>query len=312
MAIPVLEGLPPNGAAFVASVRCKESVALAIVDIVSETFDPAETAAAAFEQGDQPPRWTSDLPWTAEIFFRDQTIGARLYDLIAHVAGEAIAGQLSIETVAERDWVASSLAGLAAVRVGRFVLHGSHGRDQVRIGDIGIEIEAALAFGTGHHGTTKGCLVALNNVARRRRPQRVLDVGTGTGVLAIAAARRFKRTIQSGDIDPIAVQAARANARANAACSAVHPVRCIGVRHPRLQAHGPYDLVFANILARPLRQLAPAFRRIIASGGELILSGLLVGDVPGVLSMYRAQHFRLVRRFEIEGWVTLMMQRPSA
>ena len=202
------------------------------------------------------------------------------------------------------------LAGLDAVREGRVLIHGSHGRGRVRPGDIGIEIEAALAFGTGHHGTTRGCLAMLNDVARRRRPHRILDVGTGTGVLAIAAARRFQRRVAAGDIDAVAVATARDNAVRNRAGGLVRPVRAVGLGHPRLRSGAPYDLVFANILARPLRGLAPSLRRVLKPGGEIILSGLLAGDVPGVLSSYRTQGLVLVRRRTIEGWATLLMRRP--
>ena len=147
-------------------------------------------------------------------------------------------------------------------------------------------------------------------MARRRRPRRILDVGTGTGVLAIAAARRFRRSVAAGDIDPVAVAAARDNARRNRAGAYVRPVRAVGVAHRMLQERAPYDLVFANILARPLRTLAPSIRRIVSPGGELILSGLLADDVAGVVSAYRRQGFVLRRRRDLEGWATLMMQRP--
>jgi ribosomal protein L11 methyltransferase len=213
--------------------------------------------------------------------------------------------------VTESDWVAASLAGLDAVREGRFVIHGAHGRGRVKPGDIGIEIEAALAFGTGHHGTTRGCLTMLNDVGRRRRPRHILDVGTGTGVLAIAAARRFKRQVAAGDIDMVAVATARDNAIRNRAGLFVRPVRAVGTAHPSLRAGAPFDLVFANILARPLRGLAPSLRRVMAPGGEIILSGLLGGDVPGVISAYRAQGLVLIRRRDIEGWATLLMRNPG-
>ncbi len=182
----------------------------------------------------------------------------------------------------------------------------------MRGNDIAIEIEAALAFGTGHHGSTRGCLLMLDRLAKRRRPKTMLDVGTGSGVLAIAAAKLFHRPVHAGDIDPIAVAAARANARLNGVASFVQPVVARGLRHPTLQSGAPYDLVFANILARPLRQLAPAIQSVLAPGGEVILSGLLACDVAAVLSAYRAQGLALVSRLDLDGWATLLLSRGTS
>jgi ribosomal protein L11 methyltransferase len=150
----------------------------------------------------------------------------------------------------------------------------------------------------------------LNDVARRRRPHAILDVGTGSAVLAIAAARRFHRPVQAGDIDAVAVAAAASNARRNRAGAYVRPVHAVGVAHPALRAGAPYDLIFGNILAGPLRALAPRLEPLLAPGGELILSGLLASDVPGVLSAYRAQGIFLIKRRNIEGWATLLLRRP--
>ncbi len=182
----------------------------------------------------------------------------------------------------------------------------------MRANDIGLEIEAALAFGTGHHGSTRGCLLMLDRVAKRRRPRAILDLGTGSGVLAIAAARLFHQSVRASDIDPVSVAAASANARLNRAATYVRLVHATGVAHPALAAGAPYDLIFANILARPLRRMAHAVVQHMAQGGEIILSGLLARDVPGVVSAYGVQGLRLVQRLEIEGWVTLLMQRAHA
>ncbi|MEF3366906.1 50S ribosomal protein L11 methyltransferase [Methylocystis sp. 9N] len=296
----MLEGLPPNGASHVLRLSCDERRARAVADIIVETFDPTETAAAAFEEDGGP-------QWTVEVYFAEAPDEPEIRDLIAAATDEETAQAASFSTIAEKDWVENALAGLAPVRAGRVLVHGAHDRARRRPNDIGVEIEAALAFGTGHHGTTLGCLLALARIARRRRPARILDVGTGTGVLAIASALLFHQRVASGDVDPVAVETASANARANGAGAFVRPVVATGLRHAALQ--GEYDLIFANILAKPLRLLAPSLARAAAPGAELVLSGLLARDVPGVLSAYRAQGFFLAERRDIDGWATLLFRR---
>ncbi len=301
----MLEGLPPNNAAHLLRLVCDEAVARRIADAVVETFDPAETAAAAFENEDDPARVKA---WTVELYFARAADEGAIRALVADTVGPALAEALRSERVAEQDWVAASLEGLGAVRAGRFLVHGRHDRARVRPGDVALEIEAALAFGTGHHGTTRGCLLALDRILKRRRPARVLDLGTGTGVLAIAAAKALRRPAAAGDIDPIAVQAAGANARLNGAGPWVRPVVARGTRSPALRRRAPYDLIFANILAKPLRLLAPAVRDVAAAPCDLVLSGLLGTDVPGILSSYAAQGFRLRRRTDLDGWATLHLR----
>jgi ribosomal protein L11 methyltransferase len=209
----------------------------------------------------------------------------------------------------KRDWVANSLAGLKPVRAGRFLVHGSHDRARVQANDVAIEIEAGLAFGTGHHGTTRGCLLHFDRLLKRHRPAHVLDVGCGAGVLAIAAAKVLKRRISLGDIDSVAVAVANANARVNGVGAFCRAVVSRGVENERLREDAPYDLVFANILARPLRLLAPSLAAVMSADGEAIVSGLLLADVPGVLASWRPQRFHLVERIELEGWASLRLRR---
>ena len=187
-----------------------------------------------------------------------------------------------------------------------------HDRALLRANDIGIEIEAALAFGTGHHGTTRGCLLMLCRILKRRRPRRVADVGCGTGVLALAAARVLRQPVFAGDIDPIAVAAARDNAALNRAAPWVKPVVARGLGHPALRAGAPYDLILANILAKPLRLMARPLCAAATDDADLVLSGLLARDVPGVLGAYAAQGFALRMRRDLDGWACLWLTRGGA
>jgi ribosomal protein L11 methyltransferase len=175
--------------------------------------------------------------------------------------------------------------------------------------DVGIEIEAGLAFGTGHHGTTRGCLLHFDRLLKRRRPAAVLDVGCGAGVLAIAAAKILKRKVWLGDIDPTAVEVANGNARLNGVGELCRAVLSRGVEARPLREGAPYGLVFANILARPLRLLAPSLAAVIGAQGEAIISGLILADVPGVLASWRAQGFNLAERIDLDGWASLRLRR---
>ena len=302
----MLEGLPPNNAATLLRLVCDEATARRAADIIVECFDPAETAAAAFEDEAS---LTRPKAWTLEIYLGQSVSERMVREILAEIIGPDAAGSLVTEAVAEQDWVSASLDGLAPVRAGRFLVHGRHGRGAVQPNDVALEIEAALAFGTGHHGTTRGCLLGLDRVLKRRRPRRILDLGTGTGVLAMAAAKALRRRVAAGDLDPQAVDAAIGNARLNGVATFVRPVVSAGLNHTALRRGGPYDLIFANILARPLRMLAPSVAAHAAPGADLILSGLLPADVPGLLSSYGTQGFRLDRRAELEGWATLMMRK---
>jgi ribosomal protein L11 methyltransferase len=286
---------------FVARLDCDEPTAKRLATALDELFSGEDTACAAFE-GD-------DGQWQIAIHFRDRPDEAALRAQVARVAGDRAAAALTLKPVEAADWVKQSLAGLVPVRAGRFIVHGAHDRTRVAPNDIGIEIEAALAFGTGHHGTTRGCLLALNDLSKRKRAKRVLDIGTGSGVLAIAAAKVLRTHVIASDIDKVAVDAARANARLNAAAPAITFVRATGTRARTITAGVPYDLILANILLGPLLRLAVALRALASPRARIVLSGLLPSHANAVLAIYRAQGFVLERRIPLDGWVTLILRR---
>jgi ribosomal protein L11 methyltransferase len=215
---------------------------------------------------------------------------------------------VTVEPLADADWLAMSLSGLPPVRAGRFFVYGAHDRGQVPPNAIALRIEAGAAFGTGHHGTTVGCLQAWNDLLKARRFGKVLDVGAGTGVLAIAAARTGARLARGTDIDAPSVRIARENAALNGARAEF--VHASGLGHQRVRSAAPYDLVFANILAPPLVALAQDIRGALRPGGVAILSGLLRTQERRVLAAYRSRGFRLLRRIHRDAWATLVLERP--
>lgn len=215
---------------------------------------------------------------------------------------------VTVEPLADADWLAMSLSGLPPVRAGRFFVYGAHDRGQVPPNAIALRIEAGAAFGTGHHGTTVGCLQAWNDLLKARRFGKVLDVGAGTGVLAIAAARTGARLARGTDIDAPSVRIARENAALNGARAEF--VHASGLGHQRVRSAAPYDLVFANILAPPLVALAQDIRGALRHGGVAILSGLLRTQERRVLAAYRSRGFRLLRRIHRDAWATLVLERP--
>ncbi|MER8368409.1 50S ribosomal protein L11 methyltransferase [Mesorhizobium sp. M1348] len=233
-------------------------------------------------------------------------VEARLRDILA---GLSLSKPIAREALPDIDWVARSLEGLKPVRAGRFVVHGAHDRRKRHSGELAIEIEAGLAFGTGHHGTTAGCLEMLEKVVRREHPRNALDLGTGSAVLAIAVAKLAHIRVLATDIDPVAVKVAAANARLNHVKGLVETVAAPGFHHPIFAARAPFDLIVANILARPLMRLAPQMAGHIALGGSIVLSGILERQRDAVIAAYVGQKFRHVRTLHREGWVTIHLKR---
>jgi ribosomal protein L11 methyltransferase len=280
-----------------------EAAARTIVDMLTEVFFEGEAAVAAFEG--------AGGRWDVTVHFADPPDQARLRELVTNAAGADIAQHIIFDSVEAKDWVKATLEDLVPVPAGRFIVHGQHDRARVPPNKIGIEIEAALAFGTGHHGTTRGCLLLLDHVLKAHRPQRVLDLGTGTGVLAIAAAKALQENVLASDIDPLSVQVARENARLNVSGHLVQAIRATGFSAPEFAQAGPFDLVLANILANPLRQLATPMARHLAPSGLVILSGLLTPQAAPVIAAYRARGLVPLRHLRIEGWSSLLLRNAK-
>lgn len=278
-----------------------EQSAKRVVDVLTEVFFDGDAAVAAFEQ--------PDGRWDVTVHFAEAPDQAWLREIVTNAASRDIADTLAFETVEARDWVKESLEDLVPVPAGRFVVHGAHDREHVAANKLAVEIEAALAFGTGHHGTTRGCLLLLDHVLKAHRPRRVLDLGTGTGVLGIAAAKALKLNVLASDIDAPSVMVARENARLNEAGNLVQVIRATGFSAPGFARHGPFDLVLANILANPLRQLASPMTRHLAPGAMVILSGLLTHQARAVIAAYRARGLVPLRHLRIEGWSSLLLRK---
>jgi len=278
-----------------------EQTAKRVVDLLTESFFEGQAAIAAFE--------SPDGRWDITVHFADPPDETSIRELVGLAAGDEVAQAITFDTVEAKDWVKATLEELVPVRAGRFIVHGHHDRARIPPNKLGIEIEAALAFGTGHHGTTRGCLLLLDSVLKAYRPRRVLDLGTGTGVLAIAAARALQISVLASDIDPLSVRVAHENARLNGTGDLVETIQAVGFAAPDFAQRGPFDLVLANILANPLRQMATAMAGYLAPSALVILSGLLPHQAQGVIAAYRARGLVLKRHIQIEGWSSLMMRK---
>jgi ribosomal protein L11 methyltransferase len=285
-----------------ASIEAGEAAAEHIARALEETFDPSPIAVGAFELG----------KGRFEVFahFAEAPPRDALLALIEHAADGAPHVALRIEQVADEDWVTLSQGKRRPVEAGRFLVYGSHDRARVPHRLLAIEIDAGQAFGTAHHASTRGCLIALDDVLKRSRPRSILDIGTGTGVLAIAAAKALKRPALATDNDPLAVDIARDNARKNGVVSLVRVLKATGFAYEKLRSAAP-DLVLANLLERALYELAPAFAHHILRQGRAILSGLNSDQAHGIEARYAAHGFMLEKRIILDGWTTLVIVRRN-
>ena len=264
-----------------------------------EQLEPEPVGVGVFEVEDG-----SGL-WEVGGYFEEAPDQAGLAVLAAAMGAKPFV----VSELPETDWVAHVRRELAPVEAGRFFVYGSHDADKVPQGVEPLLIEAAMAFGTGHHGTTLGCLRALDRLATDGfTGQNVVDVGCGTAVLAMAAARVWPQTVLASDIDAVAVEVAEANVTANDLAGRVTCLEAVGFDHPDIRAHAPFDLIFANILKGPLILLAADMARNAAPGGLAILSGLLNTQADDVLAAYATQGFETVARDEIGEWTTLVLR----
>ena len=249
-----------------------------------------------------------DPLWRVDIYAGPNTPPDALERDVRSLLGAEIEGlKVEAESIEDADWVAASLAGLDPVPAGRFIVHGAHDAERLPEGVIAIQVEAALAFGTGHHGTTKGCLLAFDDLVQNAAPSRVLDLGTGTGVLAIAAAKMLGINVLASDIDATSVGIAQANVEINGVEDRVKVIEADGFDHPDMKTRAPFDLIFANILAGPLIALAPDIAKAAASGGHVILSGLMTEQADAVRAAYLAAGFSVVQESVIDNWVTMTL-----
>ncbi len=273
--------------------------AYALVDAISEIEDMA-LAVSAFEDAN------------GEWVFEATCETAPDLESFSEIARQTLGGTVSFsaaEIDPDIDWVARSQEGLAPVLAGGFFIHGSHDAGNVPASARPILIDAAQAFGTGHHETTTGCLIAIEQVLKTARPKNVLDLGTGTGVLAIALAKRLHRKILATDIDPVAVRVTRENAALNGVARYVEALTAPGLDHLKIRRRAPFDMIVANILAGPLAQLAPAISASAVSGAPIILSGILRRQASRVIAAYNQQDVILKRRLNRGDWATLILEK---
>jgi len=287
---------------FRAIVEAAPSVAGRVARVLEETEDPQALSVSYFDLGNG--------RFEVSVLYGERPSETTLTALIDVAAeGDAVT-PLTIEELAPANWVTVSQGQRPPVRAGRFLIHGSHDRETVTRNRFTIEIDADQAFGTAHHASTRGCLLMLDALAKRGRPDLVLDLGTGTGILAIAAARAFDRPVVASDNDPVAVAIAKDNARKAGLAQQIHVFVAEGLAHPTFRRLRP-DLIVANILAGPLHDLAPSMARTLLPGGYAVLSGLTGDQAPALTARYGAHGFTLEKRILLDGWATLLLGRRS-
>lgn len=284
------------------TLRLDAPEAIEVYNLLEIVFEEDGYAMSHFEVEPDDP---DSSEWTIDLYVPSEDL-TQVLNRIRDYLGEDLQGaELSHEELGDEDWVAMSLEGLRPVSAGRFFVHGAHDTALVPAGAVSVEIEAGQAFGTGHHGTTAGCLAALEYVLRRGTFERVFDLGTGTGLLAIAIAKACHQPVLASDIDAVSVEVARENAVLNQVGNWVHVVEANGMHHAAIRDNAPFDLIVANILAGPLMTMAGQICGQLAASGTLILSGILDAQANRVIAAYVTHGLALQRRSTRGGWTTL-------
>lgn len=281
-----------------------ETTARALLEPLDLLFETEGLPVSAFENPDRPGIWTIAI--YSETGEMDQ-VQQRMKNLVLET-GYTL--ELNREDIPDTDWVAATLEELSSVHAGRFIVHGGHERHVPKLHEIAIEIDAGLAFGTGHHGTTAGCLDMLTRVSKRQSFYNVLDMGTGSGVLAIAAAKSLNAPVLASDIDPVATLTARENTRINGVQTQVACITAAGFTHRQFADRSPFDLVMANILARPLQAIAYDLARHTMGGGTVILSGLLPHQRSAIVASFRIQGLVFEHAHIRDGWLSVVLRKP--
>jgi ribosomal protein L11 methyltransferase len=275
------------------------------VTAIESAFGDVAVSVSSFEQDEKTAQWKIELLLESPVDEADINARCVIIKEVMHID----TGAFSIEAVEKKDWLSEVARMFPPLSIGRFFIHGSHHDEGFPASSIPLLVDAGAAFGSGEHGTTSGCLLALEYMLKRKRIANVLDMGCGSGILAIAFAKAKHKRAWAVDIDPVSVRVTSENTRFN---QVHHFVRCRvqnGYQGPLVKQKGPFDLVFANILARPLTKMAKHLKRALKPGGVAILSGLLHNQERMVLAAHEAQGLRLIKRWHREGWSTLLIRR---
>ncbi len=294
--------------------RVKLVVKLPALEACEAALDGVVEVSSWFLDDPDADETDENTDWCLEGFARIPPDRASLDAALAVAAASVGAPPpvMTIEQMPDTDWVLASLRDFPPISAGRFFVHGSHFDGQVPSGRIGLKVDAGTAFGSGEHATTRGCLLAIDGILRRRKIRHGLDLGCGSGILGIALAKATRRKVTAADIDVTAVKVARRNAASNGVGRFFSVVPSPGYRHPSIGRGRPYDLILANILARPLVSMAHDLARHLAPGGFAVLAGLLVRQERMVMAAHKLQGLTLVARIRINGWAILVLTRSSA